>query len=213
LYRRSTEDGWEPIAEWEREIAADWAGHDHAEIKSMLSGISDLRLQEGSKQNAFKLSYYFPMHSDLPALNSAIDQRLRANGVTARQIWSSDEPAGIGLLDVVPAHASKRHAIEALMHMQGFDLDSTVFCGDSGNDIEVLASPIRSVLVANAQPQVRELALRLATEAGHRDSLYIATGGFLGMNGNYSAGMLEGIAHFFPSVSEWLVADSEENAP
>jgi hypothetical protein len=41
-------------------------------------------------------------------------------------------------------------------------------------------------------------------ESGHRDTLYLAQGSFLGMNGNYAAGVLEGLAHFFPETAAWL---------
>ena len=81
---------------------------------------------------------------------------------------------------------------------------NTVFCGDSGNDIEVLVSPIPAVLVANSQPQVCDLARKLATENGHAEQLYIARGDFMGMNGNYSAGMLEGVAHYHPHTLDWM---------
>jgi len=65
-------------------------------------------------------------------------------------------------------------------------------------------SPIPAVLVANRQPNVRELALRLSRENALADQLYIAQSDFAGMNGNYSAGMLEGIAHFYPQTREWI---------
>jgi hypothetical protein len=145
-----------------------------------------------------------PLHVDRNTLAGAIEERLAAAGIRARLIWSVDEPAGVGLLDVLPAGASKRHAIEALMQREGFSLDETLFCGDSGNDIEVLSSPIPAVLVANSQPEVRDLALRLATQAGCVDRLYIARGGFMGMNGNYCAGILEGIAHYHPDAAAWM---------
>jgi hypothetical protein len=115
-----------------------------------------------------------------------------------------DEPAGVGLLDVLPARASKRHAIEALMQQQNYSYPETIFCGDSGNDIEVLTSPIASVLVANSSLEVQQLALRLADENNCPQQLYIAQGEFMDMNGNYSAGMLEGIAHYFPETLEWM---------
>jgi len=35
-------------------------------------------------------------------------------------------------------------------------------------------------------------------------SLYLAHGGLLGMNGNYSAGILEGVVHFIPATRDWL---------
>jgi hypothetical protein len=58
---------------------------------------------------------------------------------------------------------------------------------------------VPAVLVANADAEVR----RLARESGN-PALYIARGGYLGMNGNYSAGILEGAAHFWPEVDDWL---------
>lgn len=90
------------------------------------------------------------------------------------------------------------------MRLHGFCYENTVFCGDSGNDLEVLASPIPAVLVANAQPVVREFALQRAHALGCEQQLYIAKGGFKGMNGNYSAGMLEGIAHYHPNTLAWM---------
>jgi len=90
------------------------------------------------------------------------------------------------------------------MQWHDFGYSNTVFCGDSGNDIEVLISPIPSVLVANSQAPVCELAIKLANENGRADKLYIAKGGFHGMNGNYAAGILEGIAHYHPHTLAWM---------
>jgi len=61
------------------------------------------------------------------------------------------------------------------------------------------------VLVANAHPEVireAETSSRLHKTAEY---LYIAKGDFLGMNGNYSAGILEGIAHYHPETIDWIV--------
>ena len=86
------------------------------------------------------------------------------------------------------------------MQKHGFNYDNTVFAGDSGNDLDVLLSPIHAVLVANASEDVRAIA----AGSDFRANLYLAKGGYLGMNGNYSAGILEGIAHFMPDVDSWL---------
>jgi hypothetical protein len=45
---------------------------------------------------------------------------------------------------------------------------------------------------------VQQEAIELAASSGHSAQLYIARGGYNGMNGNYSAGILEGIAHYHP---------------
>lgn len=198
---RVTANGWEPLAEWQEEISRDWAGIDYARLAECLSDIKGLRLQEPEKQAPFKLSYYAPVDTDSSALKSELEARLTPLGVNAGLIWSIDEPAAVGLLDVLPAGATKYHAVDFLMRRLGHDETTTLFAGDSGNDLEVLVSPIPSVLVANGHPAVREQALRLAAANGQADRFYCAHGGWSGMNGNYSAGILEGIAHFRPDLA------------
>ena len=79
-----------------------------------------------------------------------------------------------------------------------------MFAGDSGNDLVVMTSPIKSVLVANASNEVRLEAQQQALNMGQSDAMYFARGGFLGMNGNYSAGVLEGIVHYIPELKQLL---------
>lgn len=204
IYRVGEEQVWTKLTTWGKEFDSDWAGRTHADLKTMLRDLSALQLQEVSKQNDYKLSYYVPLQSDRNALSAVIRHRFKESGIRASLIWSTDEPMGIGLLDILPERASKLHAVEALMKLNGFDCSNTVFCGDSGNDIEVLASPIPAVLVANGHADVKELARRLADEKGYGAQLYIAQGGFMDMNGNYSAGVLEGIAHYHPDIQDWM---------
>jgi len=195
--------GWEPWPDWETEIGPDWAGMGWADLQELFRDMPSLRLQEVTKQNQYKLSFYVPLYVDRQATIDAMQERLARRGIQASLVWSVDEPAGIGLLDVTPASASKLHAIEFLMQRKDFGQKQTVFAGDSGNDLPVLTSRIQSVLVANATPEVRRDALRLADENRTRDALYLATGDFAGMNGNYSAGILEGLAHYVPVTEGW----------
>ncbi len=204
IYHLGPERDWQRQTQWEDEIAADWNGHERAELQQCLEHLPQLRLQEESKQNRFKLSYYLPPQADSEALSAQIEESLAPLGVSLRLVFSIDETADTGLLDVLPQRASKYHAIEALMREQGFSHEDTVFCGDSGNDLEVLASPLPAVLVANAAAEVRNEARRLSDEAGVGERLYLARGDFMGMNGNYSAGMLEGIAHYYPETLTWM---------
>jgi HAD superfamily hydrolase (TIGR01484 family) len=201
-------DAWHVMSEWEAVIAPDWAGLDHAAIGAIFTDLSVLSLQEFAKQNTFKLSYYVPLYVDKAALLADMQDRLERRQVNASLIWSVDEPAGIGLLDVLPARATKLHAIEFLRESMGFELGETVFAGDSGNDLPVLASQIPAVLVANASQELREAAMAAAAGNGTTQALYLARGGFLGMNGNYSAGVLEGVVHYLPWTLEWIGQDT-----
>ena len=205
-------DSWQLWREWQQEIAPDWMGLEQGDIRKLLLDIMDLQLQESAKQNIYKSSFYVPLYADRDTLSVNIRQRLEARGIRANLVWSIDEPREVGLLDVLPARASKKHAVFFLMRRNGFSLADTVFAGDSGNDLPVLASEIPAVLVANASAEVCREALAQAATSGHADALYIAQGGFMEMNGNYTAGVLEGVVHYQPEVRNWLVETNEAHA-
>lgn len=197
-------DKWHPWTAWAEEIAPDWQGLQGSDLHKLLKDIGQLTLQEPDKQNTFKLSYYACTDVDRQALLDRVEERLAQRAVRASIIWSVDELKGIGLLDVLPEHATKLHAVQFLMQRKGFAFDHTVFAGDSGNDLPVLTSGLQAVLVKNASDEVRSEALAQVEEAEYRRRLYLAQGNFLDMNGNYSAGVLEGLAHFLPETKEWM---------
>jgi len=197
IYRISP-SGWLQWDAWDAQIAPDWHGLAHDELRRLLEVFPALRLQEPEKQNRHKLSFYVPLDADVPELLGGMETRLEQADIRANLIWSIDEAAAVGLLDVLPASANKLHAIAFLMRQQGYDHENTVFAGDSGNDLDVLKSGIQAVLVANADAEIRRLA------SGGAGRVYVARGGYLDMNGNYSAGVLEGLAHYLPEADAWL---------
>lgn len=199
LYQNADGD-WQRQAAWDEMIAPDWGGRSREVLAQLLQGVGDLRLQEPAKQSRHKLSFYVPLEADEENLKKQIQRVLGMHGIRANLIWSIDEAAHIGLLDVLPASANKQHAIEFLMQQQGYDRLDTVFAGDSGNDLDVLQSDIPAVLVANASPELKQQVAHI-----HKASLCTARGGFLGMNGNYSAGILEGAAYHWPEIEAWLL--------
>lgn len=192
-------NGWLLWDSWNKYLAQEWAGIDHSELIESLTQIPFVCLQEPEKQSEFKLSFYSPMHTDPLLTNGYIERVLRRMEVRSNLIWSVDENADIRLLDIIPMRANKLQAILYLMQQSDFSLSTTVFAGDSGNDIDVLESDIPAILVANADSQMKSWA-----ERSKSDSLYVAQGGFLGMNGNYSAGVIEGIIHFWPDLMRSL---------
>ena len=180
LYRVQADAEWSPWNDWEAHIGSDWAGASVEDLKGLLAGVPHLRLQEPSKQGRYKLSFYAPPDADSGGLVEEVRGRLADQGIGASLIWSLDELAGVGLLDLLPERATKYHAIEFLLGQEGFDIERTLFSGDSGNDLEPLTSPLPAVLVANASPNVREEAIRIARERGLAERLYCAGGGFFG---------------------------------
>ncbi|MFO7610069.1 MAG: HAD family hydrolase [Candidatus Krumholzibacteriia bacterium] len=200
--------GWERWPAWDEAIGPDWGGRDAADLQELLRDLPDLQPQDPSRQGRWKLSFEVAPDGDLPQLAGMIRDRLAAQGVRASVIFSRDDALGVGLVDVLPASADKHRALEFVMARLGFGPGETVFAGDSGNDLEVLTGPVPAVLVANASPELRAVASREAAAAGHGDLLYLARGGLPGLNGNYAAGILEGVLHYHP---DWA-ARMEEHA-
>lgn len=195
---------WHACGHWRAQLGEDWLGRTAPELHPLLADLPGLRKQEPGKQQRFKLSYYSATDGDPGQLLNRVRERLAGAGLRASLVWSLEETTGRGLLDVLPARADKRQAIEYLMHNRGFPSEHTVYAGNSGNDMSVLTSGLHSVLVANAPPEVARSALQTLRERGWADRLYLARGGLLGMNGNYAAGVLEGLAHFLPHTLDWL---------
>jgi len=203
IYLRD-DGGWQPVAEYWSGIAPDWRGASNAEVLGLLRDIPGLRAQEAAKQARFKASFYAEPDVDAADVIAAARALLDDQGLRTSLIWSRDIDGRTGLLDVLPASADKRQAIVFLRGWLHAAPGHTVFAGDSGNDLAVLGTDIPSVLVANAEAGVREAAVAAAQAGNHQDRLYLARGGYRGMNGNYAAGVLEGVAHFVPEADRWL---------
>lgn len=199
-------ENWVSWPAWTAEIAPDWSGMTHDDITDLFQDLTALSPQEREKQGMLKASYYVDRSANPDILEAEIQRRLWRLGINARLIWSYDEMADRGLLDVLPINASKFHAMEFLIQQQGYSQERAVFAGDSGNDLHALTSHINGILVANAEPEVKSKAIETVQAAGLDNTLYLAKGGFLGMNGNYSAGVLEGLAHYLPETLEWMTA-------
>lgn len=135
------QDSWEYWPVWETEIAADWHGAQSADVQLLFDDLKELKLQESEKQSAYKLSYYTPLNIDFSKLRDQIQERLRQKNLSSSIIFSVDEAASVGLLDILPLRANKLHAIEYLMVSHKFNYSNTIFAGDSGNDLLVMSSP------------------------------------------------------------------------
>lgn len=181
---------------WSQVIASDWQGYTGPDIAQLLTDIANIRLQPPAKQNRFKLSFFTPVAIDHRQLIADVQERLTAKGIRAAVVFSIDEVVHTGLLDILPACATKRQAIDYLRKQLNVPMDRVVYAGDSGNDLEPLTSGYHAIVVNNAAPAVKEEVKQLAQTRGVLDKIYFAHGGYQGMNGNYVAGILEGLDHF-----------------
>ena len=110
-------------------------------------------------------------------------------------VYSFDSQSGDGLLDFLPNSATKQTALEYVAAEFGAKKEDVVFCGDSGNDVFPLTAGFSGVLVKNADEQL-VASVKKAADANPDLRVYFAKGGFLGLNGFYTSGVIEGAYHY-----------------
>ena len=209
LYR-VTDGRWQLSDDWSDEIGEDWRGFGWEKLAAFLENMEAIRLQEPEKQSRYKLSFYTDQDIDHQQLTKKIRVILANEGIRAGVVWSVDEISANGLLDIVPALANKLHAIRFLMQQEQFPAERTVFAGDSGNDLDVLTSGLQAILVKNATDEVRKETIETLSAKQMADCLYLARGNFYGMNGNYAAGLIEGLAHYIPETDNLIARALEK---
>ncbi|MDP3997972.1 MAG: HAD-IIB family hydrolase [Candidatus Andersenbacteria bacterium] len=204
IYRVGEQKLWEALVSWDEAIAVDWKGMDWSQVKALFDGIKEIYLQDDSPdfQNKHKVSFYTATNINRDELLEKMYVIADKKGLNLSLIYSIDEIKKVGLLDVLPRSATKLGALKFLQKKLGFVDERVVFAGDSGNDIPVLTSGLPAVLVKNAREEVKKEVLHLMSTTGMQDKIYIAKGDFMGMNGNYAAGVVEGVVHYFPETEK-----------
>jgi len=162
----------------------------------MIGEVDGLTPQEDEHQNTYKLSYYTPVELNSGALRLQLKEVFLRENIRAAVVFSIDEAKGVGLLDILPESATKKHALQYLARYFELDHKGVVFAGDSGNDLEPLTSGFPAIVVNNAMESLKSEVREIAEREGISDSVYFAKGGYKDMNGNYTAGILEGLHHF-----------------
>lgn len=162
-------------------------------IREAVADVEGMREQESEHLNQFKQSYYVD-HERKDEVLQAVDARAKGR-FDEVIIYSFDSQDGKGLLDLLPASATKQTALEFVAEAHGATKRETVFCGDSGNDIFPLTAGFAGVLVRNADEQL-VASVRKAMDDDPQLQVYFAKGGIRGLNGYYTSGVIEGAWHY-----------------
>lgn len=190
--RHYENDAWSMDQGWIEHVHAMSPRWDNPAIRDALAHVKGMREQEAEHQNEFKQSYYVD-HQNREAILAEVEG-LIGGKFDEVLVYSFDSGNGNGLLDVLPASATKQTSLEyiAKAYKAGKDV---VFCGDSGNDVFPLTAGFLGVMVRNADEQL----VQQVTEAKQKNDaiqIYHAKGNFMGLNGYYVSGVLEGAYHY-----------------
>lgn len=129
---------------------ASWPSWDAERVRSSLEAVPGLVTQPAVHQSDRKASFHALDLSD--ASLDDLRRRLVDEGIDATLVYSSARD-----LDVLPGEAGKGAASRFLARGWGIADSAVVAAGDSGNDLDLLTEGFRSVVVANAGPELRDL--------------------------------------------------------
>jgi sucrose-6F-phosphate phosphohydrolase len=191
--RKYRDGGWTFDEGWSAHVRRASPRWDAGAIHRAVSGINGLRVQESEHLNPFKQSYYV-YHGSSEEILRKVDEAVK-DRFDEVIIYSFDSQDGKGLLDFLPASATKQTALEYVAEEFGSPKEEVVFCGDSGNDIFPLTAGVRGVLVRNADEQLVQ-NVRMAMQENPSLKVYFAKGGFNGLEGYYTSGVIEGAYHY-----------------
>ena len=162
-------------------------------VRGAVTAVDGLAEQEREHCGPFKQSYYVD-HDRKEAILEMVDE-LAKGKFDEVIVYSFDSQSGQGLLDFLPQSATKQTALEYVAEEYGVNKADVVFCGDSGNDVFPLTAGFSGVLVRNADDQL-VASVKQAIDANPALSVYFAKGGFNGLNGYYTSGVIEGAYHY-----------------
>jgi sucrose-6F-phosphate phosphohydrolase len=190
IYR---DQAWETHEAWDVHVRSMSPRWDPEQMRPALAGIAGLVPQEPEHCGPFKQSFYVEHDRSQDILEQV--REMVADRFDEVIIYSHDSQSGQGLLDLLPASATKQTALEFLATELGVAHDEVVFCGDSGNDIFPLTAGFSGVLVRNADAQL-VASVEQAMIAKPELRVYFARGGWNNLSGYYTSGVLEGAAHY-----------------
>ncbi len=191
--RKFVNGAWQFDEGWVEHVKKTSPRWDALAIRDAVAAIASMREQESEHLNQFKQSYYVE-HEKKKQVLREVDKRVKGK-YDEVIVYSFDSLDGKGLLDFLPASATKQTALEYVVEEFGARKEDVVFCGDSGNDIFPLTAGFRGVLVRNADDQLVKNVQRAMDDSPGLE-VYFAKGNFKGLNGYYTSGVIEGAYHY-----------------
>ncbi len=143
-------------------------------IRTVLTELPGLTLQEKSEQRQYKISYYLD-RKKAPGKRTIV-RHLRKHKIRAEVIHSHGQ-----YLDILPIRASKGFAVRYLGIKWDLPPEHILVSGDSGNDAEMLSGDVLGVVVANFSPELKRLR--------GKPRIYFS-------DKSYAQGIIDGIEYF-----------------
>ncbi|MGM0444441.1 MAG: HAD-IIB family hydrolase [Fibrobacterota bacterium] len=189
IFTASSRGEYKRNKDWDTHLAEQSANWNPEAVENLLTNVDNITLQPAKEQHTWKRSYYIDSLDHYEDTWKTVEDHLLQNGPADLRITHSrDLNARIGYIDITPAGISKKAALRYYAGQTGLHDNDILFAGDSGNDLPLLTSSMDALIVANAEGEIKEKTRQNKTGG----VLHVARGRW-GLNGNYAAGILEGL--------------------
>ncbi|MDZ8053394.1 MAG: sucrose-phosphate phosphatase [Aulosira sp. ZfuVER01] len=170
--------------DWAHYISKDW---NRDTVWAIASQSSRLKLRSKSEQTRWKISFKLDTAAELHVIDDLQDL-LNFAGLSAQVIFSNGRD-----VDIVPKSSNKGKATAYLQQLLQVELEATIVCGGSGNDISLFQLPSPGIIVSNAQTQLLQWHYKT-----HFPWHYLT-------HYPHAAGILEGLVYFniLPFPNSW----------
>lgn len=161
--------------EWADILAQGW---NREKIAAIAGQFEQLQPQPDTEQNPYKISYYLT-ETEAESILAQLKTALEDSGFDIKLIYSDAKD-----LDLLPKNGDKGLAVQFLRQKWNIAPEKTIVCGDSGNDISMFKGQEKSLIVANAKPELLQWY-----EQNSNERIYLA-------KSNCAGGIMEGLKHF-----------------
>lgn len=175
------------LIEWIEHITKSNSNWNRDKISEITSKFDNLKLQAKTEQSEFKISYFVTNYDSCDLIKEAIENELKKEKIEFNIVFLKDFENRIVYLDILPKNVNKYEAIKFLSNE--IKIKDFIYCGDSGNDLDILTSNMKSILVNNASIEIKNKVVE------SKSNCYICSGKF-GFTGNYSSGIIEGLIYY-----------------
>ncbi|HLO87700.1 MAG TPA: sucrose-phosphate phosphatase [Nostocaceae cyanobacterium] len=163
-------------SQWKKNLSEGW---DRNLVVKISGAFTDLKPQPESEQRPFKVSYFLKEEIAVQILPE-LERSLLEQQLDIQVIYSGSKD-----LDILPRKANKGMAMTFIRENLEIDVEQTVACGDSGNDIALFADrKEKGIIVGNAKQELLEWH-----NANPNPNRYLA-------KAKFAAGIEEGLRYF-----------------
>lgn len=151
IYLLNMEGRWVEDMRWTHFLDAGW------NVAAVREAAYSLLAKLGQENAHFRPPVELNEHKITMGVRSSVVKeavQLVQKGIEDEGVQANVVVSGEGdwkYLDVLPTGAGKLASLEYVRRELGFSVESTVACGDSGNDISMLSGEVKGIIVANAQ--------------------------------------------------------------